>query len=1149
MKDITEIIKLRSLEIQKNSKLIFFAKTNQYIYDFSDLINYVENQNSTFLSNQIIQIKLHPFNSKNNISKIKADINLQKEIDFNLKNKEELINKENIKRENLFKNLQKIYFFNLDSIHEEGENKLFITSFLLEGKIDDVFVRAPLILFEVNFKFDESKKVVNILIDKRPIHNIPLLSLIFNKRNIVIDSFLFDNFLSSEKPDVKSILKELIEKYNELNINLLNGNKNSNTLNNWYKLNELKNIPSYSQKSLVIDKDSDTQLNVIKSSLLGIFSINETYIFNDIKEILDDKSWIKNFLNIDRKMDRTFNIDKYYENFDESQFLLFNELDLYQQLATKLSLEKTPVVIQGPPGTGKTQTIINIILNIINMDKRVLVVSEKQVALDVIYNRLFDKDVNLQISTLNLSLKNDYYRFFEKFQNIDKALEIKLENVKEKKLNYDKELKFVDKISNLSNKKYNGFKYSDLYKYVDTYIENPLYKIKKYDLETFINNFDHYFNDLLWISKYSKIKEWEKRLKYDLNYDLINRVANYDTKILNHLAHNYIKVDYWDEKKFPIQKKNGNLKLKNSLFKKRKTLIDKSDVLQHLKTEISYFKKNNFGGFDFQKYDSSEKEIMNILYENNYKKEDREEILNYFKKLNLVNSFNNELKSLSESLIKFNKNLNQISNKKEEIYLNNLKYLNQKVGVNLLNNYKNNQVILNKLLKQTYNKNKKSASYWIKYNWKNINKLFPIVIGTIEDVSEFIPFKEKYDYVIFDEASQIFFEKALPSIYRAKNVILFGDNKQLKPSNYFKTRNYFDENDLYENDYLDTLNADSILDFYEKNTKYKIMLKGHYRSNFSELIQFSNKEFYKNELWFENSANPYKKPIEVIDVNGVWQDKKNKAEAEKVLEVLEKLLSNRNIYKEKTIGIITFNIKQKELIKDYLYNRGSRNLKTYINIENSLNRFFIKNVEEVQGDERDIIIFSVGYSKSVRNYGPLSIDGGENRINVIATRAKDKVIIIKSHNSTEYYGSISKQRGPRKFISYLSYAEEISKQDKIYDKNFMINNSDRDWIVDVAFYLTGKIGPNYSIQRYSQKREEKLSIDLVILKNDYPVMGIICQEDKYFNEFQKREKYIFKQEFLKSRGWKVYRLNKYAWKGDKKKFLLEIRQILNNNDN
>ena len=337
----------------------------------------------------------------------------------------------------------------------------------------------------------------------------------------------------------------------------------------------------------------------------------------------------------------------------------------------------------------------------------------------------------------------------------------------------------------------------------------------------------------------------------------------------------------------------------------------------------------------------------------------------------------------------------------------------------------------------------------MEYFHEYLFRLFPCWLLSPQAVSTIFPLKKgMFDLVVFDEASQMFVENALPTIYRGNHIVVAGDNKQLRPSSGFVRRYQADDSFDYNVD-LPTqaaLEVESLLDL--ATAKFTpVNLVYHYRSMFAELIDFSNMAFYDNKLQIAPNTTLLNenKPIERIKVKGSWQNRHNHEEAVAVVKLVRTILRER-LYNE-TIGIVTFNNEQKEYIEDMLDAEAEKVsifrkqlYKEQNRIENGENHsIFVKNLENVQGDERDIIIFSIGYARNdydrvVAQFGSLSMDGGENRLNVAITRARKKVYVVTSIEPEELDRvETTKNNGPKLLKKYLLYARAVSsgKQSEI----------------------------------------------------------------------------------------------------------------------
>jgi len=461
---------------------------------------------------------------------------------------------------------------------------------------------------------------------------------------------------------------------------------------------------------------------------------------------------------------------------------------------------------------------------------------------------------------------------------------------------------------------------------------------------------------------------------------------------------------------------------------------------------------------------------------------------------------------------------------------------------------------------------------------KVLLEYFPIILATPDAVSKYIPLEQDlFDTVIFDEASQLLIENAIPSIYRSKNVIVVGDDKQLKPSKFFKTTSNLEEeinmisDERYtEEEFLfmpDSLTLLSLLDI-AKGKYNSVSLLYHYRSKFSELINFSNAAFYKghlklapNVLRSENNDS-----ITRIKVNGVWEKQQNIVEAEKVVELLKEIFENRK--NNETIGIITFNAKQKDCIEKTIDKYCKENSNFDLMYSKEVNRtedmedksLFIKNIENVQGDERDIIIFSVGYSYNKNGrlttfFGPLSVEGGENRLNVAISRAKKKVYVITSFEPEDLNIENAKNNGSRYFKSYLEYVKNVSNKNidkvdtiigsfELVEENKIVKDFSSPFerqvynaLIDMGYAVDIKVGCSGFL------------IDLAIYDKDTGnyLLGIECDGDKFRKITNIKEREIVRQSFLESCGWSIYKVWSFLWWKDQNSVLEDIKYLVNKN--
>lgn len=448
-----------------------------------------------------------------------------------------------------------------------------------------------------------------------------------------------------------------------------------------------------------------------------------------------------------------------------------------------------------------------------------------------------------------------------------------------------------------------------------------------------------------------------------------------------------------------------------------------------------------------------------------------------------------------------------------------------------------------------------------------ILKVFPCFLLSPETVSEVFPLNEKmFDVVIFDEASQMYVENAIPTIFRGKQVVIAGDDKQLRPSSTFTSR--LD----YEDDEMDMENAaameeESLLDLAKVNYD-SVHLNYHYRSEYDELINFSNYAFYGGSLQVSpnlRTRSEYGSSIERRMVDGRWINRSNQKEAEETVNIVAKLFKERK--NKETIGIITFNINQKSLIEDMLEKRAQQDeefKKVYLEeIDREENNedmsLFAKNIENVQGDERDIVIFSIAYAKNENgrvavNFGSLSQDGGENRLNVAVSRAKKKIYVVTSIEPEELSVESSTHNGPKLFKKYLQYAREVSNGNKeaaqailnsVLDTGVAKNTDrqhDSDFEAEVYEALVKK---GYVV--HTQVGVSGYRIDLAVYnpKTSSYMLGIECDGATYHSSKSARERDIHRQRYLESRGWKIARIWSRNWWRNPQGEVDRIEKILN----
>ncbi|MBK5277522.1 MAG: DUF4011 domain-containing protein [Bacteroidia bacterium] len=415
-------------------------------------------------------------------------------------------------------------------------------------------------------------------------------------------------------------------------------------------------------------------------------------------------------------------------------------------------------------------------------------------------------------------------------------------------------------------------------------------------------------------------------------------------------------------------------------------------------------------------------------------------------------------------------------------------------------------------------------------------RVLPCWLASPESVSAIFPMKEMFDLVIFDEASQCFAERGLPAMYRGKQLLVAGDNKQLRPSDLYQVR--WQEEDTEEPD----LEIDSLLELTERYLQ-QVQLNGHYRSKSPTLIDFSNHHFYDGHLTLLPDAtvlNQAEPAIEYLKTSGVWENNTNAAEADKIADLVLNITKQNP---EKEIGIITFNSPQQTLVLDTMEEKFAQQAHR---IPDTL---FVKNIENVQGDEKDIIIFSIGYAPDVNGkinmqFGSLNVVGGENRLNVAVTRAREKIYVVASIWPEDLHVETSKNQGPKLLKEYLQYARELSEGKA---KPFSLKNSSRnpDWYLKTKIKEQGNFG-NSEIQIGTLP-----FADIVVKKALLPdgqenqFYGIIqTDDDVYYQSISIKDSHALIPLLLEKKNWKHMMVYSRSYWQNPDRFFNEVAKFV-----
>lgn len=463
--------------------------------------------------------------------------------------------------------------------------------------------------------------------------------------------------------------------------------------------------------------------------------------------------------------------------------------------------------------------------------------------------------------------------------------------------------------------------------------------------------------------------------------------------------------------------------------------------------------------------------------------------------------------------------------------------------ITTIKNWKTDSPVLLKEYKKFSSAVKAARRLPYKFLNDNINiikKLFPVIVTTPE--TSFINWKKQYfDYAILDESSQMFLEVGLPILYLSKIKVLAGDPEQMQPSRWFSTR---DDNESDE-DVIE--NADSILDYSFDKGVHQIMLNQNFRSSTAALMSFSAKKFYESKLEVIDKIRRDKTDsIVVKSVNGKWENSVNKVEANVTIEIT--LQESKNYEK---IIILTFNSAQRQLIEKMIIETEPE-LCALIESEN----LAVRNIENIQGDEADLVIISVVYDETT-NIGSTYVAKpgfGKSALNVAVSRAKEKIIVIKSVTSSTIKTANSEDFLVFKdWLQFLDMPEKEKRKYSILEGTNEIvetyGETDSTFEREVIDEIKNKVKTikKCKLMKQYEVGSKKIDIAFIDEQGSY-LLGLEVDGYKYHDGmgFDKYLEDLSRQDFLESKGYNIYRIREIDWKINKNEVILNIQKILNN---
>lgn len=1084
-----------------------------------------------------------------------------------------------LSKENLNTHITKLYREVNKKFRETGSYNLYITYPFIEGYFtkEKFPVKAPLLYIPI--KLERTLRTFTIKKDSDR-------DIIFNRDLVLLTSKIERSKIDSQMPHLDYINENIVNEvvipyYEKYGIEI-------------EKATHLDFITYQNELKEDFSKQVDKKRFIIKPYItISSFKLYASYIQKDMEMILSSNKYnelLEGLVDEESlfSKEKSLHLEVVKEPIDEQRITYINDLNFSQEKVIELLNREKKIVIWGPPGTGKSQTITSLIASAILKGENVLVVSEKKVALDVIYSRL--KHISKYAMFIDdAENKQDFYR------KLDRLLtpEVPVRTLNNDVYAIDQKIKsLINDMDESLKLLYDAKKIGlPLYKVFERYIKDKEV-IENLTPKTVYQAFLRRFNkpDFSLIDNIEGKFETDLHLKRFLDLSIIYLkypwILKLETKIsrsskveFNKFNDEYIKFSESIQNKGYFLKRRLTKKFINDHSMRLAFLTQKKSLDKlYLKTlfkdvNLHDYIVNNLSSLDkyiyqFNNLSTNDKAFLNMLIkEDIFNRVDdihklRKYIFNAFysgyledfiannqKHLYVINEYKEKASQL-EKLMLEKKQLSYESFEME-LYQQSLGFSNARRIMDIKRILESSQ--------------KPSVKTFIDTFLLEVMNHIKLWMMTPEVVSAVLPLQHgMFDLVIFDEASQMYVEKGIPSIYRAKKVVIAGDPKQLRPSNLGIGR-VDDEDELFEDDVIKdvSLDAKSLLDLARYRYK-ETLLNYHYRSKYEELIAFSNHAFYDAKLIVSpNQKSSEKPPIEYIYVkNGSFDARKNVSEAKATVDVIKQIFRERK--NNESIGVITFNSSQRDQIENLIDQELFKKNTYQKQFEQEMVRkdddedtsLFVKNIENVQGDERDIIIFSMGYGKSkdgklMRRFGWLNHEGGQNRLNVAITRAKKKIYFISSLYPEEFRVEDLTSTGPKLLKDFMRYCYYVSNKNtemtkevlnQLYQTEYKTKESLRNVMAEDIKLRLEKLG--YVVDTQIGIGKDK--INLAIKKNDKDdyILGIICELNVDIPEA--RRDLIHQDKYLKSRNWNIHRVFESNWYTNPNNELKQIKELLKN---
>ena len=900
---------------------------------------------------------------------------------------------------------------------------------------------------------------------------------------------------------------------------------------------------------------------VVEDSVLGIFSFSKFVMWNDIHRhgaaVMENpiiRSLVEGRLMMNADAEpvdaRTMDV-----NTRPEALAVPVDADSSQLEAMVESEQGRSFILFGPPGTGKSQTITNLIANAVYHGKRVLFVAEKKAALDVVQSRL--EKIGLAPFCLELhSNKMDKRHFLQQMQMSIEAIGKQPTEDYQRVANalYDQRLQLVGYVNALHQKHKNGLSLHDCIERVLTTKAEPLTLPKGFTKNMTLEQAEAYCNRILALASsvellgmpleehplrdlLPKPRPAKKQTAYVSALSLGDTLEQQLPQLPQFIAG--VKAQIERNKKMSFITKTtrqyveGDYKLKKFL-----TLADVSDTLlddidafaaaaERWNANISLLPQWQQFADQLSQLSSEGLEDVVVQFQKGVAPE---HIRNAFMAAfyqQKAHAFINEDSILTQfSGMQFEQVIaryNELTRQFQQLTRQELvARLSARVPVDTRDPELSSELTL--LRKRIGNKGRGTSIRGIIDQMPGLlPRLCPVMLMSPLSVAQFIDINgPKFDMVVFDEASQMPTSEAVGAICRGKATIVVGDPKQMPPTSFF-TVNTADE------DEADADDLESILDDCIALSMPARYLGWHYRSKHESLIAFSNQNFYDGKLVTFPSADDMKSHVTWQHVDGFYdygKTRTNHAEAE---AIVAETITRMQTTPKRSIGIVAFSKQQSDLIEDIL----NEQLSMYPDLERqnmeSEEALFVKNLENVQGDERDVILFSIGYGpdkdgKVSMNFGPLNKAGGERRLNVAVTRARYEMKVF----STLLPEQIDERRTQAEGVLGLKRFLRFAQNNEVMDSTRASGRIEtQPMVIQLANALRSK---GYDVHTNVGTSSFKIDVAIVDPTNeDHYLLGIIGDGQNYYQLKTARDREIVRPSVLRMLGWQIIHVWSVDW--------------------